>query len=326
MNEPLRPLTLGEILDRTFQIYRARFLVFVTLATLPALVMMSLQFANLIWWKLTLGPFGTRTFLGMTVQSLLYALALYHVSLLIRLLVWPAFSNLTSHFHLGEQPTLSSALLCCIARWRSWLGMTVASWGIVLVLPELVVAGLFIGVAYLLFGVMKVGDSAMDLLVRPMFFVTIVLSWAAFLWLSSALSISFPAWIIERLTVGKCLKRSWILSKDSCWRILFARFMIAIVGWILNFASYVILLFLAAFVMGIIGARLDFPSNIDQGIKLFSAAVTYMLIGPIFPIALTLFYYDQRIRYEGYDIERMMEAAGMSASVSMPTQTKEGPA
>lgn len=34
---------------------------------------------------------------------------------------------------------------------------------------------------------------------------------------------------------------------------------------------------------------------------------------PIFPIALTLIYYDQRIRKEGYDIERMMEAAGLNA-------------
>ena len=28
MNEPLRPLTLGEILDRTVQFYRSRFLVY----------------------------------------------------------------------------------------------------------------------------------------------------------------------------------------------------------------------------------------------------------------------------------------------------------
>jgi hypothetical protein len=33
------------------------------------------------------------------------------------------------------------------------------------------------------------------------------------------------------------------------------------------------------------------------------------------PIALTLFYYDQRIRLEGYDIERMMDAAGLIAPI-----------
>lgn len=30
-------------------------------------------------------------------------------------------------------------------------------------------------------------------------------------------------------------------------------------------------------------------------------------------IAITLFYYDQRIRREGYDIERMMQSAGLNA-------------
>jgi hypothetical protein len=44
---------------------------------------------------------------------------------------------------------------------------------------------------------------------------------------------------------------------------------------------------------------------------LYAALAT--LAKPIFPIILTLFYYDQRIRKEGYDIERMMDAAGMAA-------------
>jgi hypothetical protein len=35
---------------------------------------------------------------------------------------------------------------------------------------------------------------------------------------------------------------------------------------------------------------------------------------PIFRIALSVFYYDQRIRHGGFDIEMMMSAAGMKAS------------
>jgi hypothetical protein len=44
-------------------------------------------------------------------------------------------------------------------------------------------------------------------------------------------------------------------------------------------------------------------------------------LGEISPIAVTLFYYDQRIRREGYDIEKMMESAGMNAPA---TQTIGG--
>jgi hypothetical protein len=65
-----------------------------------------------------------------------------------------------------------------------------------------------------------------------------------------------------------------------------------------------------------------------------SARLVSNFIGPVFPIALTLIYYDQRIRREGFDIEWMMNAAGMTARVTAPAaapsidvpESEEGPA
>jgi hypothetical protein len=48
-------------------------------------------------------------------------------------------------------------------------------------------------------------------------------------------------------------------------------------------------------------------------IPAFAASI---LVAPLFPIALTLLYYDQRMRREGFDIEWMMNAAGMHAPES----------
>jgi hypothetical protein len=42
---------------------------------------------------------------------------------------------------------------------------------------------------------------------------------------------------------------------------------------------------------------------------------------PVFGIALMLFYYDQRIRHEGFDIEWMMQRAGLAVPVSPPSET-----
>jgi hypothetical protein len=50
-----------------------------------------------------------------------------------------------------------------------------------------------------------------------------------------------------------------------------------------------------------------------EAIRILSEAAILTLVGPIFPIALTLFYYDQRMRLEGYDIERMIHDAGLHA-------------
>jgi hypothetical protein len=40
---------------------------------------------------------------------------------------------------------------------------------------------------------------------------------------------------------------------------------------------------------------------------------TNSFLEPIWGAGITLFYYDQRVRKEGYDIEWMMQAAGLAA-------------
>src|ERR1700755_2039066 len=52
MNEPLRPLSLSEILDRTAYLYRSRFLVFLGIGTIPAgtvFVFAAGTFAFFLW-------------------------------------------------------------------------------------------------------------------------------------------------------------------------------------------------------------------------------------------------------------------------------------
>jgi hypothetical protein len=51
--------------------------------------------------------------------------------------------------------------------------------------------------------------------------------------------------------------------------------------------------------------------------------VAAVFSAPLFPIAITLIYYDQRIRLEGFDIEWMMDLAGMSAPASDLVLTAE---
>ena len=42
------------------------------------------------------------------------------------------------------------------------------------------------------------------------------------------------------------------------------------------------------------------------------AFLTNTFVGPIYATGFTLFYFDQRVRKEGFDIEHMMQAAGMT--------------
>jgi hypothetical protein len=62
--------------------------------------------------------------------------------------------------------------------------------------------------------------------------------------------------------------------------------------------------------------------------------IAALVFTPYGYIVLTLLYYDQRVRREGFDVERMMEAAGLDANAAplgagganLNTGTGESPA
>jgi hypothetical protein len=321
MNANLRPMSLGEILDRTFQIYRAKFLVFVGIAAIPAVAIIALEVANRLWWGLTPYPYSGNISLFL-MQWTVYSVVLYQVVLLLHLLIWPSYSVLASQLFLGEDPKLTALAFRGNASWRSWLWMAIASWGTVLILPELVLSGLCLAIYYLVDVVLKVSEDSEAWLMPKVILVLFIIGYMTFCWLSSAFFIAVPAKAIEKLTVRRALRRSWILSRGTRWRILFTRLLWVVAGWLLYLSLSTALLLFVRWIILSFRIWWHYYSNIYTGIGFFMSYTASTLIGPIFPIALTLFYYDQRMRLEGYDIEKMMEAAGMNASVTTPAESK----
>jgi len=131
-------------------------------------------------------------------------------------------------------------------------------------------------------------------------------------WLGAGLSLSFAAATIENFGGLKALRRSWVLSRGRKWPIQLT--------WIAVFLSYYLLSYISQATpqWGWLYAWRAFHPNLSRG--LYTAGYYALceapgsLLGPIFPIVATLFYYDQRIRKEGYDIERMMDAARLNES------------
>jgi len=55
--------------------------------------------------------------------------------------------------------------------------------------------------------------------------------------------------------------------------------------------------------------------QLGPGLTALSQVISFFttsFLGPIYATGITLFYYDQRVRKEGFDIEWMMEAAGLT--------------
>jgi len=120
-------------------------------------------------------------------------------------------------------------------------------------------------------------------------------------------SLSVPACTVANLKARPAIKRSVFLSKGSRWRI-----------FMLGLLTVIIQVGLVGLTQGffiIVGLKhkgvIPLWMSVMQQVLAF---LTNTFVGPIYATGFTLFYFDQRIRKEGFDIEHMMMAAGMTPS------------
>lgn len=303
MKLELRPLSAGEILDRTFQLFRARLGVFVGIATLGALIRTAgsaLQTFSLRYLT-THGhaPAVTAIWSGASaIVSVATALLAYS-------LVFAAITVVVMRLHFGKSTGVVEAYREILPRWFRFvrLSLTVgflSSW------PVLVVFGfLFASVALaphsstrtapMLIGVF--GFTALGM------FVAIPIC----IWLLCRYGLAWAACVVEDSKVWRSLKRSVSLSKGFRWRV-----------FLLFLLVYVVEIILAGSLMVptyIFLARAH--GHYSVGMLAYQLAIGFVataLISPLYGIGLTVIYLDARIRKEGYDIELSMQ---QSAAVSV---------
>jgi membrane-anchored glycerophosphoryl diester phosphodiesterase (GDPDase) len=134
-------------------------------------------------------------------------------------------------------------------------------------------------------------------------------------WMSLRYSLAVPSCVVEDLTARQSIRRSISLSEGSRGRIFVLGLLVSAVRMMLGLLFSFPIIF---FAVKHLGQPLPIGWMVFQQLGVF---FSNMLIGPIYAIGLTLFYYDQRIRKEGYDIEWMMQAAGL-----LPQQAAGEPA
>lgn len=306
MSAPLRPMTLGEILDRTFQIYRARFMRFAVISALPSGIIMVVYLANFLWWKLS-APFSPLRFLGIGISTLAYVLITYHVSFFAHLCAWPNLVRTTVDLIGGDGEMRQTRQLSPLRLF----GITSSIWSVVLLVPELIAILLWIGVTALASEALNFSSDTMDAIIMPITVVFTIAAWSASLWLSSIYMIGVPAYVMESLPIRKSLKRGRALSVGARWKVVLTRFALGLAGYITSVLIVRFIIFCAMMLLFRGAYWLNLQMYLVQVLGIILGALAAALLGPIYPIALTLLYYDQRIRREGLDIEWSMRAAGM---------------
>jgi hypothetical protein len=310
MQTNLRPLSLGEILDRTAQLYRSNFLVFAGIFSIYAGVALVL---NLI--QIGVGVLVEKGQSTPRISWPLITAELVEWIFLVLLLgaAIAAINRVVSWVHLGEPASIRGAYVSTLPRFGRYLWLMTVT-GLRAWLPFALAYG-----GFLLFWFLYVGPKR--ILVHPksgvdqrMLIVVVVtlgcslLIFLAFVYgllMTLRYALAMPACVIEDLTARDAIRRSIDLSKGARGRIFVLFLLIGVIklGLVgITQASFVVMVFKNH------GQVTPLVSSISQVVAFF----TNTFIGPIGGTGVALFYYDQRVRKEGFDIEWMMQAAGLT--------------
>jgi hypothetical protein len=317
MSETFRPATLGEILDRTAQIYRRRFMLFVGVAALPIGVIAGVSALAAAIWKaffssITINNFGmTGAFAVLIVAMVLVALPVYIAAAVFS---YAGLFGAAANAHRGEGFTIRSALVAVKPRFWRYLWFMILQAIVIGLIPAAIAVVVITVLLYLAPGAGTAGGLALG-------FVAFLVGAAAFVivvWLALGFSLGFPVCVVEDKPAWDSLLRAWNLSKGTRARILVMYLLVIALSFAISMLSAIptmIVIFIAAARGG--GAAQSSAAFIAAEIvRVVMDFALQVLIAPVSAIALVLFYYDQRVRKEGFDIEWMMQQAGLAQPVS----------
>ena len=298
MAEVLRPMSTGELLDRTFSLYKRHFLLFVGIAVPAPAVYLVIQLASAGITKFGATPaagisrFNTAAIVGLVVTIVLGVLGW----MLGLALTHAATIRAVSAVHLGRPISVRGSY--AELRGHYWriinvfvsVALRVFGGSILLYMVAGVVAALAIGGAAVL-GTVATIIGVIVALAAVVAAVTLAVS------LFVRYSLAIQACIVEDIPARQALKRSVFLAKGSRSRILTVYVLFVVIN--------VAMAFTLAFGLGGLAAM----SKSVQVITAVDALATFIagvLTGPLATVAISLVYYDERVRKEAFDLQLMM--------------------
>ena len=300
MTAPLQPMSLGGILDRAIQLLRARFPLFIGIALLPGLVELASQLAA-VYPKMYAASFDTH--IALVLAGYLAEIVFAVANMVLQAIATAAICFATSRINFGEEVTIHNAFGAFIPKvgrlvWLSILQALYAFWPFIIAL----VTSTFFGLRGSPLMLIRMGTIS-------------VLSLIPCIALYVRYALAFPACAIENLSAHDAIKRSISLSKGNRWKICWGFLLPCVLSIGLNFGFVGLIRLLKVLSSLIAGSRMALAGLEGTGSLLVS-----LVFIPLSAIVLTLLYYDQRIRREGFDVEMMMDAAGLIAPATLPSE------
>jgi hypothetical protein len=326
----LRPLSIGDILDAAFRLYRKHFLTFIGITALlqvpTTIVELFAQFqfggqALQNWLRFAARPrvlpgqnvldaFPIRdiaTFLGIS-------LALGAIQfLLVRNLITGALANAVARSYRGEPVSILEAYNLGWRRFLALIGASLATFVLWVVFLGLVFGCTF-GSVFVLASQTGARSPASGLLAGILIAVLILGMFAllllAMLYFYARLLVTTQAIVIEGQGAVGGIARSWRLVGGAFWRTL----AIAVLMYVLTYIIAGIPSAIVSFALQLLsGNSLDAVLR-NQIIVSVIAQVGQIVVLPLQLVIFTMLYYDLRVRKEGYDIELLAQQASATGT------------
>jgi hypothetical protein len=278
----LRPLSLGEILDRTFSLYRRHFFLFLGITAIPHLLILAMNLAQTLLTKMPdvaaqppaeqWQSAASSGLMAFGVVGLIVGVVIYLVAYLF---AQGGTVFAVSELYLGRTTSIGASL----RRMRGQLGS--------------------------LFGVIILNGLAT--LGATLFFII------PGIYVACRLIACVPAALLEDLGPRSSLERSFKLTRGFAGRALIIFFLYLI----LFYAAALLFMFPFLFAAGI-SAKDPGMARVWLALSQVGNFLAAILVGPFLTIATAVFYYDLRVRKEAFDLQLMMNPSGSIPSAGAP--------
>lgn len=297
----LRPLTLSEILDRTFSMYKSRFWLFCGISAVGGTLLLLIEIAQLTIQHAWRGVGPQRMMLvsgGVSVVHLFVLFIAYGVT-------QSATVYALSAVYLGRPVRIGDSLKVTMQHWFRYVLISIWQYfsflwvPLALLIPAIVLLAIFATGSPAMSGVAVFAAGLAMLVGFPI---------GTILGIRNLLAVQ--ASVDEQLGARAAMRRSKQLSKGAKGRI------------------FVVLLIWAAlyFVVGMLEMPLALAAGFAiakggeavgaQAVLLVVNFLAHAVVFPVGLIGLSLVYFDQRVRKEAYDLELLMANGAPVAPVA----------
>lgn len=300
----LRPRTVAEVLDHAFRLYRKNFVTFISILAVVHIPIQLITVASTLFFvgdlgriqeEASSGSFSTRNTSGLFAFLGAFYVVVLGVALLgglVQKLSEGALTAGVADSHLDKPVTFGTAYRQMLQRIGPLLGL--------ILLQTLITFAVFIPfILLILFGIgFSFSDNTAGAGGGLICFGCILMPLAliGLLYLTIRLTVTTPSLIIEKLGPVEAIRRSWGLIQNFWWRTLALQAILFILGYIVQIGP-------GALVSGLVSAFAPRDFVLQQVASGFVTTFTTLLFLPIQLISITLYYFDLRVRKEGYDLE-----------------------